>query len=51
MAKSLHLPIDLALEAGGWRSMKSLYSKQYDKPIEENKFAETILQYVNIKRL
>ena len=43
IAKSVHLPIDLILKAGGWRSMKS-YAKHYDKPIEENKFAEAILQ-------
>ena len=51
MGKSLHLPIDLVLEARGWRSMKSLYAKRYDKPIEENKFAKAILQYVNVKCL
>ena len=35
MTKSVHLPIDLILKTGGWRSMKS-YAKLYDKPIEEN---------------
>ena len=39
MAKSVQLPIDLILKAGGWRSMKS-YAKHYDKQIEENIFAE-----------
>ena len=48
MAKSVHLPIVLILEAGGWRSMKS-YEKYYHKPIEENKFAEVILQSVIVK--
>ena len=48
MAKSLHLPIDLILKVGGWRTMKS-NAKHYDKPIEEKKFA--ILQSVNVKIL
>ena len=50
MAKSVHLPIDLVLKAGGWRSMKS-YAKHYDKPIQENKFAAAILLSGNVKTL
>ena len=49
MARSEHLPIDLILKARGWRSMKS-YVKHCDKPIEENKFAEAILQSGNVIR-
>ena len=48
MAKSVQLPIDLVLKAKELRSMKS-YAKHYDKPIEENKFAEATLQSVNVK--
>ena len=44
MAKSVHLPIDLILKTGGWRSMKS-YAKHCDK------FAEAILQSGNVKTL
>ena len=51
MVKSVHLPIDLVLKAGGWRSMKSYAKKHYDKPIQENKFAEAILQSGNVKTL
>ena len=43
MAKSVHLPIDLILKAGGWWSMKSPYAKHYDKTIKGNKFAEAIV--------
>ena len=48
VAKSVHLPIDLILKAGGCRSMKS-YAKHYGKSIEENKFAEAILPSGNVK--
>ena len=50
MAKSVHLLIDLILKAGGWRGMKS-YAKHHDKPVEENKFAEAILQSRSVKTL
>ena len=50
MAKSVHLLINLILKAGGWRGIKS-YAKHHDKPVEENKFEEAILQSGNAKTL
>ena len=50
MTKSVHLLIVFILNAGGWKSMTS-YAKHYDKPIEENKFTESILQSANVKTL
>ena len=46
IAKSRHIPLDVNLKTGGWRSIK-FYAKYNTKLIEKFKFAQAILHTKN----
>ena len=48
MAKIRHIPLDVILKTGGWRSIK-LYVRYNDRPTVELQFAQAYIQRTALK--